>query len=167
MGTSSSSIDQSPICEKNADNASSSFSDEWRTVAYQCYAQTFNKIDCLDGGQNLDETEFNKTDCFDGGQNLDEAEFDKTDGIDKEHNLYQTDCLEGEHSLNETDGLDGRKDIKLEHEWQCADSHLHRQGWIFVSNKYRVIFLTGPAQKSSKYGTGPTQQWKNDEVHRK
>ena len=22
---------------------------------------------------------------------------------------------------------------------------------------YRVIFLTGPAQKSSKYGTGPTQ----------
>ena len=27
---------------------------------------------------------------------------------------------------------------------------------------YRVIFFTGPAQKSSKYGTGPTQQWKND-----
>ena len=25
---------------------------------------------------------------------------------------------------------------------------------------YRVIFLTGPAQKSSKYGTGPTQQQK-------
>ena len=26
--------------------------------------------------------------------------------------------------------------------------------------KYRVTFLTGPAQKSSKYGTGPTQQQK-------
>ena len=25
---------------------------------------------------------------------------------------------------------------------------------------YRVIFLTGPAKKSSKYGTGPTQQQK-------
>ena len=25
---------------------------------------------------------------------------------------------------------------------------------------YRVTFLTGPAQKSSKYGTGPTQQQK-------
>ena len=25
---------------------------------------------------------------------------------------------------------------------------------------YRVIFLTGPAQKSSKYGTGPPQQEK-------
>ena len=25
---------------------------------------------------------------------------------------------------------------------------------------YRVIFLTGPAQKSSKYGTGPTQEKK-------
>ena len=26
--------------------------------------------------------------------------------------------------------------------------------------KYRVSFLTGPAQKSSKYGTGPAQQQK-------
>ena len=24
------------------------------------------------------------------------------------------------------------------------------------------FFLTGPAQKSSKYGTGPTQKWKHD-----
>ena len=27
---------------------------------------------------------------------------------------------------------------------------------------YRVSFLTGPAQKSSKYGTGPTQQQKSN-----
>ena len=33
---------------------------------------------------------------------------------------------------------------------------------ISNSQLYRVIFLTGPSQKSSKYGTGPTQQWKND-----
>ena len=26
--------------------------------------------------------------------------------------------------------------------------------------KYRVVFLTGPTQKSSKYGTGPPQQEK-------
>ena len=30
---------------------------------------------------------------------------------------------------------------------------------------YRVTFLTGPAQKSSKYGTGPTQQQKINQVH--
>ena len=30
----------------------------------------------------------------------------------------------------------------------------------FFYDMYRVIFLTGPAQKSSKYGTGPTQQQK-------
>ena len=29
-----------------------------------------------------------------------------------------------------------------------------------LSGNYRVTFLTGPAQKSSKYGTGPTQQQK-------
>ena len=33
------------------------------------------------------------------------------------------------------------------------------------SNNYRVSFLTGPAQKSSKYGTGPTQQQKINQVH--
>ena len=29
-----------------------------------------------------------------------------------------------------------------------------------VSPTYRVVFLTGPTQKSSKYGTGPPQQEK-------
>ena len=29
-----------------------------------------------------------------------------------------------------------------------------------LGNIYRVIFLTGPTLKSSKYGTGPTQQRK-------
>ena len=29
-----------------------------------------------------------------------------------------------------------------------------------IKKNYRVTFLTGPAQKSSKYGTGPTQQQK-------
>ena len=30
------------------------------------------------------------------------------------------------------------------------------------SRLYRVTLLTGPAQKSSKYGTGPTQQQKSN-----
>ena len=28
---------------------------------------------------------------------------------------------------------------------------------------YRVTFFSGPAHKSSKYGTGPTQKWKMTE----
>ena len=35
---------------------------------------------------------------------------------------------------------------------------LHKK--MNVPFNYRVTFLTGPAQKSSKYGTGPTQQQK-------
>ena len=35
----------------------------------------------------------------------------------------------------------------------------------WIPQTYRVTFLTGPAQKSSKYGTGPTQQQKINQVH--
>ena len=44
--------------------------------------------------------------------------FNKTDG---EQNLDET-------AFNQTDGLDGGKNLKLEYEWKCADSHLRRQG---------------------------------------
>ena len=32
-------------------------------------------------------------------------------------------------------------------------------GYSWELTYSRVVFLTGPAQKNSKYGTGPTQQW--------
>ena len=38
-----------------------------------------------------------------------------------------------------------------------ATNHHHHHCTLM---NYRVIFLTGPAQKSSKYGTGPPQQQK-------
>ena len=36
------------------------------------------------------------------------------------------------------------------------------QGCQDIYMYYRVFFLTGPPPKSSKYGTGPPQQEKND-----